>query len=267
VTFARPLLALVYTSSLASCHGTSETGAPVATLPQPSQTSATAGAAGSTAASPPPTSAPAASAGGGASRAAEPKAPASFRVSGVAADDVLNLRSEPDAEAPLRGGIPAWTTHVEGVGEPTTVGAAVWQRVQYAGVTGWVNARFLARNPDGPPPQPPPPSRIEVLTPLLCFGTEPFWSLHFGADGAVICGAACEAPVGLRVTKVLANREGEPDGFDLADSKGSRWMRAVVSRTGKCTDGMSDNVYPFEFTGSVSSGNFIGCCRRLNDDP
>jgi uncharacterized membrane protein len=184
----------------------------------------------------------------------------------VAADDVLNMRSGPDAGAPVRGGIPPWTTHVEGVGAPATVGAAAWQRVRYAGVTGWVNARFLALNPGGPPPQPPPPARIEALTPLLCFGTEPFWSLHFGADGAVICGAACEAPVGLRVTQVLANRDGDPESVELADSKGGRWMRGVLSWTGKCSDGMSDNVYPFEFNGSVASGNFTGCCRPKDND-
>jgi uncharacterized membrane protein len=100
----------------------------------------------------------------------------------------------------------------------------------------------------------------------VCFGNEPSWSLRFGADGAATCGAACEAPPGLRVTKVLADRHGTPDGFDLVDGKGNHWMRAVVAKTGKCSDGMSDDPYLYEFTGIVKSGNLTGCCRVKEKD-
>jgi hypothetical protein len=76
---------------------------------------------------------------------------ASFRVEGVAADDVLNIRSKPDANSRVLGSIPPQERRVEGLGAPTTVARSTWQRVRYAGVTGWVNARFLRANVAGPP--------------------------------------------------------------------------------------------------------------------
>lgn len=184
----------------------------------------------------------------------------SLRVEGVAADDVLNIRAEPNAESPVMGAIPAGARHVEGLGAPNTIGQTSWQRVRYAGVVGWVSGRFLKVDTGGPP-QPAAPDQIEALTPLVCFGDEPNWSLQFGADGSVTCGSGCEAPPGLRVTKVLTERDGTPDGFDLADARGQQWMRAVVSKTGQCSDGMSDSPYPFEITGVVKTGNLTGCCR------
>jgi len=74
---------------------------------------------------------------------------ASFRVEGVAEDDVLNIRSQPDANARVLGAIPPQESHVEGMGAPTTVARSTWQRVRYGGVTGWVNARFLRANAGG----------------------------------------------------------------------------------------------------------------------
>jgi hypothetical protein len=76
---------------------------------------------------------------------------ASFRVEGVAADDVLNIRSQPDASSRILGSIPPQESHVEGLGAPSTGARSTWQRVRYAGVTGWVNARFLRANVGGPP--------------------------------------------------------------------------------------------------------------------
>jgi hypothetical protein len=76
---------------------------------------------------------------------------ASFRVEGVAADDVLNIRSQPDANSRVLSSIPPQEKHVEGLGAPSTVARSTWQRVRYAGVTGWVNARFLRANIGSPP--------------------------------------------------------------------------------------------------------------------
>ena len=74
----------------------------------------------------------------------------SFRVEGVAADDALNIRSKPDARSAVLGSIPPGAADVEGLGAPNTVAKATWQRVRYAGVVGWVNARFLKANAGGP---------------------------------------------------------------------------------------------------------------------
>ena len=191
----------------------------------------------------------------------------SFRVEGVAEGDVLNIRYKADADSPLAGSIPAGAPHVDGLGAPKTVGAATWQRVRYGGVTGWVNARFLKPNGAGAPSRAAAPPKIEALTPLVCFGAEPDWGLTFGADGAVVCGGNCTPPPsGLRVTKILAGRSGTPDGFDLVDGQGKPWLSAVVAKTDQCSDGMSDDPYPYEFAGNGKLGNLKGCCRVKDKD-
>jgi len=190
----------------------------------------------------------------------------SFRVEGVVAADVLNIRYEPNAEATMIGSIPAGTMHVEGLGSSTKVEASTWQRIRYGGVVGWVNGRFLKPNPEGSP-QPSPPAKIEALTPLLCFGSEPNWAITFGGDGAVVCGSNCAPPPsGLRVTKILVDRNGIPDGFDLVDAQGEPWLSVVVAKTGKCSDGMSDDPYLYEFAGTGKPGNLTGCCRVKDND-
>lgn len=142
---------------------------------------------------------------------AEPPEPAgsSFSVVGVAAGDVLNLRSAADASAALLGSIP----------------------------------------------------HLRVLEPLICFGNEPFWGIQFKADGSATCEATCEGPPGLRVFNVTLTQSGDPQGFDLLDARGDLFLRGVLRRTDKCSDGMSDNVHPYVFTGTGKRGPFDGCCR------
>jgi hypothetical protein len=85
-----------------------------------------------------------------------------YRVTGVAATDVLNIRSEPDPHAPKVGEIPPDGICVRNLGcrgglsfqEFTELSTAEkeqrlrenprWCRIEYQGVTGWVAGRFLA---------------------------------------------------------------------------------------------------------------------------
>jgi uncharacterized membrane protein len=43
--------------------------------------------------------------------------------------------------------------------------------------------------------------------------------------------------------------------------KGEVYLRAAMQRTGKCSDGMSDESYTFEFVGVGTPGPLKGCCR------
>ena len=195
-----------------------------------------------------------------------------FRVDGVAADDVLNVRSAPDPAASLAGTIPPTAQAVIGIGTPTTIGQTTWQRVRYAGVEGWVNKRFLkapaappAASSSGSAPAAPtsaaatPPSNS--LQSFVCFGDEPFWSIEFGADGSATCGEACKGPPGLRSANVSTAPNGDLQGFDLVDAKGGVFVSAVTRKTGTCSDGMSDDPYPYVFSGVGKPGPLAGCCR------
>jgi uncharacterized membrane protein len=186
----------------------------------------------------------------------------SFRVDGVPSDDVLNIRSSPDAASALVGAIPAGTANVDGLGMPSVVGQTTWQRVRHGDAVGWVNARFLKPNAgEAAPASKPIPNGSPVLQPLVCFGTEPFWAIEFGADGSATCSQSCEGPDGLRVVNIQTSPAGEPEGFDILTSKGDTYLRAVMERTGKCSDGMSDNRHPFLFSGVGVPGPLSGCCR------
>jgi len=70
-----------------------------------------------------------------------------YAVQGVAADDVLNLRAAPSAEARKVGELPARARGVEAIRcvEPESGGR--WCRVRHDGEEGWANARFLAAEP------------------------------------------------------------------------------------------------------------------------
>jgi len=204
-----------------------------------------------------------------------------FRVHGVAADDVLNVRSEPDPVAALAGTIPPTAQAVIGIGMPATVGNTTWQRVRYGGVEGWVNQRFLkasaaprSASPSGAAPALAPAAAASApstapsnsLQSIICFGDEPFWSIKFGADGSATCGEACKGPSGLRSANVSSAPNGDLQGFDLVDAKGDVFVSAVTRRTGKCSDGMSDDPYPYVFSGVGKPGPLEGCCRVKRPD-
>ena len=64
--------------------------------------------------------------------------PTLFDVARVAADDVLNIRAEPDASAPIIGTLAFDATHVEVVEQ-----RAGWSRVNTGEGSGWVSDRYL----------------------------------------------------------------------------------------------------------------------------
>ncbi len=92
---------------------------------------------------------------------AEADGPDFYAVTGVPADDVLNIRAEPHADAELIGAIPPDGTCVRNLGckggltlreftELTEDQKAKrlqenprWCRIEYQGVTGWVAGRHL----------------------------------------------------------------------------------------------------------------------------
>lgn len=91
---------------------------------------------------------------------AEADGPDYFRVSGVAANDTLNVRKDPSAAAPKIGEIPHDADGVKNLGCQGGLSFAQWQaatpaereaakrvrwcRVAFGGVTGWAAGRFLA---------------------------------------------------------------------------------------------------------------------------
>jgi hypothetical protein len=65
-------------------------------------------------------------------------------VTGVAADDVLNVREAPDRASAILGGLPPDTTGVRGTSNRKRVGGSSWREIECGKIRGWVNERFLA---------------------------------------------------------------------------------------------------------------------------
>jgi uncharacterized protein YraI len=98
---------------------------------------------------------------GSAAASADADGPDFYAVHGVAHGDVLNIRTEPDPHAPKVGEIPPEGTCVRNLGcrggltfkEFTELSPEQkkqrerenprWCKVEYRGVTGWVNAHYL----------------------------------------------------------------------------------------------------------------------------
>jgi uncharacterized protein YraI len=73
---------------------------------------------------------------------------ASFRVAGVAQNDMLNVRSGPSEDYAPVGGLPPEVRGVKIVGPCQQD----WCPIRHGRVTGWVNRYFLAEETSGPAP-------------------------------------------------------------------------------------------------------------------
>jgi uncharacterized membrane protein len=100
-----------------------------------------------------------------------------------------------------------------------------------------------------------------LAAPLTCFGNEPFWALELKTDGSASCSGTCEGPAGLRMSSVQKAPGGDPLALDVVAPGGSLFLSASIRHTGKCSDGMSDNLHPCEFSAHGAPGKLDGCCR------
>ncbi|HVG47132.1 MAG TPA: SH3 domain-containing protein [Rubellimicrobium sp.] len=169
--------------------------------------------------------------------------PARFSVTGVGAGDVLNVRSEPSASAPVVATLPPGSTGVEVLSLSPD---RRWGLMPLREGSGWVSLRYLAREaaPGTPLPRP-----------LLCRGTEPFWALSVTGSGA-----AFETPEGGAVPlRPLGEVAGVMGGVAAFDAGGETLDLTVVRRA--CSDGMSDRPYGFAAMVWNRGETFLeGCC-------
>jgi uncharacterized protein YraI len=84
-----------------------------------------------------------------------------YRISGMTADDFLNMRQGPAVTYPvvqrLQGGVDGVTL----IGEPVTNGTTRWQQISSRGVVGWVNADYLVPSQGG---QNTPPTVVPAVS-------------------------------------------------------------------------------------------------------
>lgn len=181
---------------------------------------------------------------------ATPEPDAAYRVVGVAADDLLNVRRQPGVGGEVVARLRPDRRGLVVTGKRVEAGGGVWWSVLLgAGEEGWVNARFLT---------PENPRLAARAHPLRCVGTEPFWSLKLGSTEARF-----ETPEGAESWSFLAARIAPPAraGMLKAGSRsGSLDARRAMPL---CSDGMSDVGYPYEVRLRTPDGrDLAGCCSR-----
>ena len=157
--------------------------------------------------------------------------PALHRVVGVSSDDVLNIRAQPHAGAPIIGMLAPGADGVEVVALSED---GRWDQVNSGEQAGWSHMRYLQRQTAD--------SWRDGTQGLRCFGTEPFWRLSLFLPG--------------HRAEFDSLNEG---GFDLVTDagtlpatrfpptlaipfSGSRDGMAVL-RGEACNDGMSDQAF------------------------
>ncbi len=100
---------------------------------------------------------------------------------------------------------------------------------------------------------------------LQCFGTEPFWSFSLGKKGFVF-----ETPDTQKVTFNSAKpryAHGVPQKtlfvYTTKTPDGKKTATLVVKKNkGGCSDGMSDNKYPYDAVLIFSDKILSGCCKK-----
>lgn len=187
-----------------------------------------------------------------ASAVASPSLPSLFDITGIAGDDVLNIRATASARADIIGTLSADARAIEVVAMDDS---RRWAQVNAGERSGWVASRYLAH-------------RIEVWAPgglpttLQCFGTEPFWSLAPEQD-ALAFSTMGGGDQRLSLDVVLdSGVPGWPRRAIIARSD-TRTLTATITQA-DCSDGMSDRSYGLETTVILQeAGEFsmlTGCC-------
>ena len=174
-----------------------------------------------------------------------------FRVSGVAASDVLNIRKDADSASAIVGSFAPGAGPIEVFRRQHN-----WGEVATPEGTGWVNMRFLV------PMQVASFGNSPLPNGLTCAGTEPFWSVHLD-QGKAMLSTPQEANQKFSVVSTggFIGRAG-PDGFFVANGSQSQLTGIVSFR--QCGDGMSERRYGWWInlliTDANGSGAVTGCC-------
>lgn len=172
--------------------------------------------------------------------------PALYDVTGVAADDVLNLRAQPDAGSAIIGTLAPDTTGVEVVAV-----TGDWALVKTTESAGYAKLRFLVRQSG--------PDWNTLDRPLYCLGTEPFWDLAIAPQTGTAWLSTPEnaEPEALPIKQAWPALPWSPVAA-IAVPEGF-----VALSPAECSDGMSDRRYGIAvdiFLSRPDRPRLSGCC-------
>jgi uncharacterized membrane protein len=172
-----------------------------------------------------------------------------YSVFGVRPGDTLNMRVQPNPRAPVVQTIPH---DAEGIALTGRTGQGDWAEVTFRRKRGWVNARFLGIGS---------PGRYQLPAYLDCSGTEPFWSVALMPGQARGDMMFAEKRFFFRLTRAQQAMNRSEIWLIRAAARPAGEMSLIV-RNETCSDGMSDNRYPYSAIVLISGLDMVaGCCR------
>ncbi|VAW23038.1 hypothetical protein MNBD_ALPHA12-1786 [hydrothermal vent metagenome] len=178
--------------------------------------------------------------------------PAYYRVAGVAANDVLNIRQTASAGSPVVGSLAPGAFPVEVI--KTSDG---WGYVASSEGMGWVSLHFLQQISFAKFAQ------TNLPEGLNCGGTEPFWSLVMAGDKIAYSALGQANSTYSLVESGVAQNSGGTTSFVIGQNNG-RPLTGIVSNQ-ICSDGMSDIDYgrriDLLISGPGGTSAFSGCCN------
>jgi len=179
--------------------------------------------------------------------------PELFSVSNVAQDDMLNIRSEPQAIGEIIGQFSPNTTNIEVVAFSAD---GQWAQVNIGESAGWVARKFLELEGTAWTDKTLPQH-------LACYGTEPFWSLR-QQDGNLSFSEPDNPDQALQLKAVL-DRGFEGDRLRALLASDETTQMSAVIQPGLCSDGMSDRSFGLNATLILENKDqqprlLSGCC-------
>lgn len=153
--------------------------------------------------------------------------PALYDVTGVASNDVLNVRIAPNARAEKIGALSYAQTQVEVV---ATSDDHKWGLVNINEGAGWVSMAYLMRWPGQ--------EWGSFQMPHSCYGAEPFWGLSGLTTDTITLREMSETPFTYRMTASMSSFGGLNSHWIVGEA-GGRKLHATIRRA-RCSDGMSD---------------------------
>lgn len=177
------------------------------------------------------------------------QADVAYSVFGVRPGDTLNMRVQPNPNAPV---VQTIAHDAEGIALTSKTAQGNWTEVTFRRKRGWVNARYLGLGS---------PGRYQLPAFLDCSGTEPFWSVTLRPGQARADMMFAEKRFFFRLTRAQQAMNRSEIWLIRASGRPAGDMSLIV-RNETCSDGMSDNRYPYSAIALISGLDMVaGCCR------
>lgn len=177
--------------------------------------------------------------------------PAFYNVTGIEAEDVLNIRAAPQLSASILSTLPHDAANLEIVARDPS---GAWGQIAFGESNGWVSLEFLSRQAGQP--------EDELPRPLSCFGNEPFWNLTLPRGEPAKITRIDSDPILIDTLDPVTSAN-QTDRYAVF-GQGEEQVFTFIFHRDQCSDQMSDRAFGMSvdvFMTEQSGVSYVtGCC-------